>query len=581
MQLRVLALDFDGTITDGDSVNVEVRAAIGDARGCGFKVVLVTGRRLAHLRETAGDLTFVDGVVAENGAVLTFPQSSETTVLGPRASEPFLAELRRRGVAHECGEVIVECDAKAAHEVLSIIREKQFPLVLLFNRDRLMILPQGISKATGLRQLLATMRLSLHNTVSIGDAENDHELLAAAELGVAVRWGSPALIAAADDVVEGAGASAVAAYVRSLCQSSRISPSLLKRRKLLLGSRADDGSPVHLSIKGRNVLIVGDPRSGKSWIAGLLAEQLILRRYSICVIDPEGDYEGLEALPDVIAFGGDDPPPRPRELTRALRHADVSAVLNLSKMPLDAKRQYVRELLRMLIVLRRRTGLPHRVFLDEAHYFLGDDATASLVDLELAGYTLVSYRASTLDRSLVAATEAVIVTRQTDREEVRRLLEAHCVTGTVDEWLALLGGLQTDEAVVFPGIDETGSTPVRVRLASRRTYHVRHLQKYVDVPIAGYHAFIFTRGGLPTGVTAKTLGELADILARADPSTTEGHLRRNDFSRWIGEVYGDHQLAARVRDCEERHRLQILPEVNGAIMAAIRERYATPETAAA
>lgn len=581
MKLRVLALDFDGTITENDSVSVEVRAAIGDARRRGIKVVLVTGRRVAHLRETAGDLTFVDGVVAENGAVLTFPQSGEATVLGLRASEPLLAELRRRGVVHERGEVVVECEAKAAHEVLSIIRELQLPLVLLFNRDRLMILPQGISKATGLRQLLATMRLSLHNTVSIGDAENDHELLTAAELGVAVRWGSPALIAGADDVVEGAAAPAVAAYVRALCQSDRISPSLLRRRKLLLGSRADTGAAVHLSIKGRNVLIVGDPRSGKSWIAGLLAEQLILQRYSICIIDPEGDYEGLEALPEVIAFGGDDPPPRARELTRALRHADVSVLVNLSKMPLDAKRQYVRELLQMLIVLRRTTGLPHRVFLDEAHHFLGDGMTASMLDLDLAGYTLVSYRASELERSLVAATQAVIVSRETDREEVRRLLEAHCVTGALDEWFTLLGGLQTGEAVVFPGIDETGSAPMRVRLASRRTYHVRHLQKYVDVPIADYHAFVFTSGGVPTGLVARMLGELADILGKVGPAAIEGHLRRNDFSRWIGEVYGDHQLAARIRECEENHRLQSLPDVNGAIAAAIRARYAPPEAAAA
>lgn len=91
----------------------------------------------------------------------------------------------------------------------------------------------------------------------------------------------------------------------------------------------------------------------------------------------------------------------------------------------------------------------------------------------------------------------------------------------------------------------------------------------------------FTRGVAHRRSPHEPRRSPADILARADPPTTEGHSRRNDFSRWIGEVYGDHQLAARVRDCEERHRLQILPEVNGAIVAAIRERYATPETAAA
>src|SRR2546430_11434817 len=36
------------------------------------------------------------------------------------------------------------------------------------------------------------------------------------------------------------------------------------------------------------------PISGKSWIAGLLCEQLALQRYSLCVVDPEGDYRALE-----------------------------------------------------------------------------------------------------------------------------------------------------------------------------------------------------------------------------------------------------------------------------------------------
>ena len=576
MQLRAIALDFDGTITSGDSVHDDVRVAIAHARGRGLKVLLVTGRRVAHLRESAGDLTFVDGIVAENGAVVAIPGCGDSTILAKPPSELFLTELRRRGVEHQVGEVIVECDASRGHDVLGIIRENQLPLVLLFNRDRLMILPQGISKATGLLHLLSTMRLSLHNTVAVGDAENDHALLLAAELGVAVRWGSPALIAAADDVVEGGDPSSVAAWIRSISERPRIPARLLRRRKLLLGRNEENGTPVHLAIKGRNVVIVGDPRSGKSWIAGLLAEQLILQRYSICVIDPEGDYEGLESLPDVIRFGGDAPPPRASELTRALRHSDVSILVNLSRMPLDTKRQYVRELLQMLIVLRRTTGLPHRIFLDEAHYFLDQKDDTLLVDLELAGYTLVSYRASDLDRSLISGTQAVIVSRETDEKNVRWLLEAHGITSPLEEWLALLGGLQTDEAVIFPGIDETGARPVRVKLAARSTYHVRHLQKYVDVPIADHHAFVFTANG-SQGRKAKTLGQFADVLAKLPPAAVEGHLNRNDFSRWIGQVYGDHSLATRVRECEERHRLQRSPDVNGAIAAAIRERYLEPQ----
>jgi hydroxymethylpyrimidine pyrophosphatase-like HAD family hydrolase len=75
--------------------------------------------------------------------------------------------------------------------------------MLAFNRSRVMVLPQGINKATGLREALNTMRLSLHNCIGIGDAENDHALLDACEIGVAVSWGSKSLQRIADHVLEG------------------------------------------------------------------------------------------------------------------------------------------------------------------------------------------------------------------------------------------------------------------------------------------------------------------------------------------------------------------------------------------
>ena len=49
----------------------------------GLTVVLVTGRILDQLRQVAGDLHFVDAVVAENGAVVHFPDSGYTTLLAP------------------------------------------------------------------------------------------------------------------------------------------------------------------------------------------------------------------------------------------------------------------------------------------------------------------------------------------------------------------------------------------------------------------------------------------------------------------------------------------------------------------
>jgi hypothetical protein len=72
--------------------------AIAESRTHGIVVLLVTGRILDELRRVAGDLHFVDGVIAENGAVIHFPDSGRTSALAPLVPEGVVAELRRRGI---------------------------------------------------------------------------------------------------------------------------------------------------------------------------------------------------------------------------------------------------------------------------------------------------------------------------------------------------------------------------------------------------------------------------------------------------------------------------------------------------
>jgi hydroxymethylpyrimidine pyrophosphatase-like HAD family hydrolase len=415
-----LALDYDGTIAGGDALEPAVREAIAEARTSGLTVLLVTGRILDELRRVAGDLHFVDVVVAENGAVVYFPHTDHFSRVAPSLSPSLTDELRRIGVPHQAGQCLLDASADDAARVLGAIRALEAPYVLAFNRGRVMMLPQGVSKATGLRTALEMLRLSPRNTVAIGDAENDHELLRVAEIGVAVAWGSRTLQAGADVVLPGTGPSAVAEYVTELARTRRLPSPPLPRRRLLLG-HTEDGREFSLAVRGRNVLVAGDARSGKSWIAGLLCEQLILHGYCVCVIDPEGDYRSLEALPGVSILGGEDPPPTPRELLRALRYPDRSIVIDLAQVPHDGKIEYIRSVLPALNVMRRRTGLPHRILVDEAHYFLHDAAAQHLLDLELNGYTVVTYCASRLPAELIAGTEVMIVTCESNPAEIEAL----------------------------------------------------------------------------------------------------------------------------------------------------------------
>lgn len=573
MKLKALALDYDGTIAEDGRLDPAVHGALKRARLAGLVVLIVTGRIIGELRHFAGDLTFADAVVGENGAVITFPRSGRSTALHEPPPRVFLDGLSERNVEFKCGEVVVEADASAAPEALELIRRLELPLAILFNRGRMMILPQAISKATGFAVALEAFRLSPHNVLAIGDAENDHELLRSAEVGVAVEWGSATLQSTADEVLPGEGPAAVADYIDAILEGPDTLRSGYPRRRVVLGSTRG-GNDVSLAVSGRNVVISGDPRSGKSWVAGLVCEQLILHGYSVCIVDPEGDYAGLEALPRVLMTGGDDPPPKPHELVRLLRYPDRSVILNLSQLSHLDKLDYLRDILPQITVVRHSTGLPHRVLVDEAHYFLCDPHAMSLLDVEAGGCTMVTYRASQLHPDVLRVADVMLVTRATDHEEVTALARAARVSVDLEEWTNLLAGLAVDEVALLPGPEEAEDRLRILRLAERLTPHVRHRMKYIDVPVADHHAFVFSKDGHPEGQRAHTLKEFVDTLARMEPKRFHGHLQHRDFSNWIEGVFGDRPLAARIRQLEDAYRAGRIADINEAIIEAVQSRYA-------
>jgi hydroxymethylpyrimidine pyrophosphatase-like HAD family hydrolase len=575
MKLSTIALDFDGTIARNDVLDPDVRQAIAEARAQRIVVVLVTGRILEDLRRVAGDLHFADAVVAENGAVIEFPDSGYSRVLGQPPPAALLNELQREGIPFAAGQSIIDASTDTAHRLLTILQRLELPLALAFNRSRVMVLPQAISKATGLKAALTILRLSPHNAVSIGDAENDHELLQSCEVGVAVGWGSEALKASADYVLPGDGPAAVAGYIRELLKSRLIPEPLKTRRHVLLG-HTGDGHPLTLAIRGRNLLVAGDSKTGKSWVTGSLCEQLILYGYSLCILDPEGDYTSLEALPGVVVLGGADPLPRPRDFLRLLRHADVSIVVDLSHTPHQEMLDYLQSVLPALATLKRHTGLPHKIIVDEAHYILDEPHVRRLSELDLSGYALVTYRASKLRSDLLATCQAIIVTRESDPQEVhalRALCQSSGSPASESEWQQLFDNLVVGEAVILPITEEAEGRVRRIRLTPRLTPHVRHLAKYIDLPVSEGRAFIFWGNDGPTGQRAQTLREFVSVVEQLPAAALDGHLRRRDFSRWIAEVFGDYPLAKTLRQIEDHYVDDQMSDVESSVVQAIRQRY--------
>jgi hypothetical protein len=230
------------------------------------------------------------------------------------------------------------------------------------------------------------------------------------------------------------------------------------------------------------------------------------------------------------------------------------------------KRDYVWTLLPLLRGLRGQGGLPHRIVLDEAHYFAEDHTGRLLLDVQAGGYTLATYRPAQLPAQLLAASNVVLLTRTSDAAQLAAL---RAPAATADA----IGRLSLGEAMLLPGAEESQEQAVTFRIAPRLTEHVRHRQKYLDVPVADRYAFVFTRRGRPIGRPVGTLTDFGAHLAEYAPDVLAGHMDRGDVSRWVGDVFGDHVLAARIRELEQLQRLKQPLDAVDALRQLVDERY--------
>ena len=219
MRHVVLASDYDGTLATDGRVPESTLEALERVRESGRKLLLITGRELDDLLRVFPRVGLFDFVVAENGALLYRPATREERLLGERPPGAFVEGLRTRGVdALSVGRVIVATSRPNRTAVLETIRALGLTLQLSFNKGSVMILPEGVDKASGLEAALGELALSTHDTVGIGDAENDHAFLRHCACAVAVANARPSVKERADWVTEQPSSAGVEELVERLLE---------------------------------------------------------------------------------------------------------------------------------------------------------------------------------------------------------------------------------------------------------------------------------------------------------------------------------------------------------------------------
>ena len=220
-RVRLLATDYDGTLAERGVVAEDTWSALARWRASGRRAVLVTGRELDELAAICPGLDRFDRVVAENGGWLLDPRSGAGRPLADRPPDEFVAALRAAGVGPiSVGRVVVATWEPHGPAIERVIAAMGLPLRVTSNKRALMILPEGVDKASGLRAALAELGVDPAEVAGVGDAENDAPLLRASGLAVAVANALPSLKAVADLITSGERGAGVAELIDAILAAS-------------------------------------------------------------------------------------------------------------------------------------------------------------------------------------------------------------------------------------------------------------------------------------------------------------------------------------------------------------------------
>lgn len=571
MRFHAIATDYDGTIAHDGVVDDATVAALERAKKSGRKLIMVTGRELPELQTVCPRLDLFDLAVVENGAVVYNPQTKETRVIAEPPPPKFAELLRERKVPVSTGFVIVATVEPHHIETLKVIRELGLELQVIFNKGSVMVLPSGVNKATGLAAALAEFRMSPHNTVGVGDAENDHAFMRVCECSAAVANALPAVKETADIVMAGKRGAGVTELIDLLIANDLSDLKTLARHRITIGE-TDDKTELKLDPAGPGVLVSGTSGSGKSTLTTALLERLNDAGYQALVIDPEGDYTTLEFATQV---GAPAHAPQSTDVTDALKDANRSIVVNLLGVPLADRPKHFAQLLPAILEEKARTGRPHWLVIDEAHHMLpaGTESAALAPLLPDRGLLFVTVHAGTMEPTALANVEHLLVIGGQPADTIGQFCTA---TGEEPPKCPAVADdkLPTGDAMVW----HRGEPTATVYHTHRpRTERKRHSRKYAEGNLGAERSFYFRGPEGKLNLKASNLFLFLQMADGVDDDTWEHHRAAGDYSKWVRKEIKDPELAEELEGIETGDAPPA--ESRAAVRAAVVARYTLPADA--
>lgn len=260
---KLIALDLDGTLLPFfGAISARTKQVIRSAMDAGIVVVLASGRPFPAMQPYVEELAISAPVIANQGCQIVLPDTLQVVYdvaipfaparllldyLQPRAidvivdihdnvyvrasrlSEEFFDSFVGRryhptddlnGIMNEEPVKVLMIDEKEGHERLLPELQERFGDQIHFIRAHPMFIeaiPLGVSKATALEQVAGTLGISQEQTIAIGDADNDIEMVAWAGLGVAMGNASSGVRAVADHIALSVDEDGAAVAIEAFC----------------------------------------------------------------------------------------------------------------------------------------------------------------------------------------------------------------------------------------------------------------------------------------------------------------------------------------------------------------------------
>jgi hypothetical protein len=426
--------------------------------------------------------------------------------------------------------------------VLDTIKTSGIERQVIFNKGAVMILPTGINKATGLQALLHNLHFSLHNTVAVGDAENDGAMLLAAECGVAVSNALPALKSMADWVTDKRHGEGVMELMDQLMDNDLLQlAGKSTKHNLELGKEEND-IPFSISPYRSGILVSGVSGGGKTTLTLSIVESMVHKGYQCCLLDPEGDY--LE-LPGAIVLGNGTSLPSIEEIKVLLKDSAQNLVICTLSIPLADRPSFFAQLMPVLLDLRRHYGHPHWILLDEAHHLIPSTAGVALDWLtgDFNNFILISTSPHALAPAILSKVGLILTIGSNPSYPIKQFCDVLGLTRP-----EVIPSLGQNEICVWEKGD--ARSPYKVQFNQPSQLQQRHKKKYAQGDMGG-NSFVFTGPAKKLHLVANNLILFMHIAEGIDDDTWQFHLHRKDYTRWFADVIHDPELAEAGEEAEK------------------------------